>query len=429
MRPNGLNDRNKNNSSSRGKLSTKNTQILVYKDLDLVGQYYFSEVKITIGKGKEADLRLDNPRLDPVHAILHIQKDNIIISDQGDRLSIYLNGKPIKAAVLEPYDLIEIGQYGLKIQLVEKARDNHKGGPSTVVRRGNANRYSGRINALPRHSLHSDIDTSLSSSRGISKKQNFKSSVGTPSRQTGKIKPKIYPDDFFELPPYQGQTAPLRKKSSLQSKSGRRTEKYDYFDKGDLQRYSLVFSGKLKSGFTLLNVKYNLTYRFGIESRQLTRLIRGRKAILKRNLTYEKAYKFHQIFDASGAICSIVPEGDPPQRINETKSNKNKDSNWIQKDTFFQGTKNEYGFDLTSSPLLSETDTFFNQSFKAAKKKIKSGFSIFSKSTDLISSPKKKKIFSERILLQNHWKGDFLMCVCPVKLQRAIEAIRRVWTA
>jgi hypothetical protein len=100
-------------------ISDQGLIISVYEDLNLVGQYSFSCKKVVIGQGEEADLHLKDPHLCDIQAIIHIQNNNIIISDRSKNTGVYLNGRPIKAAVLDPLDLIEIGKYSLKFQITD----------------------------------------------------------------------------------------------------------------------------------------------------------------------------------------------------------------------------------------------------------------------------------------------------------------------
>jgi pSer/pThr/pTyr-binding forkhead associated (FHA) protein len=317
MRHKSLDDQKESNFALNHNSSDQGVKILVYEDLNLVGQYLFSHTTILIGKGRDADLCLEDPHISDIQAIVHIQNGNIIISDRSEKLGVYLNNKPVKAAVLEPFDLIEIGKYGLKLQVINSCN-----------KKVNGNTH-GSIPASNRSLLP------LRCSKNNSRAKNFKQN-------------SYLSEDFFALPP------PYRSRKPSHLK-GDKPNVLKSLSKASSKRFNLWFSGELKSGWTLLKVKKYLNRQFGIDYRKLTRFIRGKQIILKRNLTYLKAMKLYKAFESSGAICFVEPAKEPSPVINEEEHNPNIDP-IISKKKSSHGKSEEMASIFKGSSHLNSND-------------------------------------------------------------------------
>ena len=188
--------------------SGQGLKIFVYEDLNIVGQYFFSCKKVVIGQGEDADLHLKDPRLRDIQVIIHIQNDNIIISDRSENTGVYLNGRPIKAAVLDPLDLIEIGKYSLKLRVTDHDTQQDQNYQKVAMNQDRDDNRNHKLNLaeLVTPDLHHHRD-------GFKKvlccnKNHRSKSVHNPSQPNSKQSKNRHDlslrDDFFELLPYKG---------------------------------------------------------------------------------------------------------------------------------------------------------------------------------------------------------------------------------
>ncbi|HKK01091.1 MAG TPA: RDD family protein [Desulfuromonadales bacterium] len=79
----------------------------------------------------------------------------------------------------------------------------------------------------------------------------------------------------------------------------------------DSRRYCVVFSGKLKEGMTLDEVRKQLAATFNIPLEKAERILTGRPMTLKHGLERPLARKYVRAFEAAGVLCSLVPESEP----------------------------------------------------------------------------------------------------------------------
>lgn len=71
-----------------------------------------------IGRGRGADIRLDDPNISRTHLQLTFEDDSWVVSDLGSTNGSRLNGRPLSApAVLRPGDVIELGNTVLSFVL------------------------------------------------------------------------------------------------------------------------------------------------------------------------------------------------------------------------------------------------------------------------------------------------------------------------
>lgn len=72
--------------------------------------------------------------------------------------------------------------------------------------------------------------------------------------------------------------------------------------------YSLVFHGEIAPGKTPDQVRENVQKLLKVSPEQLSRVFSGEKIYIKKNLASEKAGRYKQLFETTGAICSLEPE-------------------------------------------------------------------------------------------------------------------------
>jgi pSer/pThr/pTyr-binding forkhead associated (FHA) protein len=66
---------------------------------------------ITIGRGANADIRLDEPGVEERHAAFEQHPDRVVLRDLGSHDGAVVNGVPLKSAVLHPGDQIVFEQH------------------------------------------------------------------------------------------------------------------------------------------------------------------------------------------------------------------------------------------------------------------------------------------------------------------------------
>jgi len=76
----------------------------------------FVKEKIVLGRILSADLRIDDPRVSRIHALIEIRGENILLTDLASTHGTYVNGQKIVEAKVKPGDLIRIGTAELRLE-------------------------------------------------------------------------------------------------------------------------------------------------------------------------------------------------------------------------------------------------------------------------------------------------------------------------
>ena len=82
--------------------------------------------EITIGRGTNNDIQIDNLAVSKVHAKIIKHPDHYTLEDLKSTNGTFLNGKQIKKADLGPNDIVMIGKHTLQIQSMDETRQNVK---------------------------------------------------------------------------------------------------------------------------------------------------------------------------------------------------------------------------------------------------------------------------------------------------------------
>lgn len=85
-------------------------------DGDVVHTSEFVKEKIVLGRILSADLRLDDPRVSRIHALIEIRGDAILVTDLASTHGTFVNGKKIVEATVNPGDTIKIGSVEIILQ-------------------------------------------------------------------------------------------------------------------------------------------------------------------------------------------------------------------------------------------------------------------------------------------------------------------------
>ena len=75
--------------------------------------------------------------------------------------------------------------------------------------------------------------------------------------------------------------------------------------------YSVLFTGKLRPGCEVAEVKRKLAATFRLDPRALETVFTGKPVVIKRAVDYPTACKYRQAFEAAGAVCIIAPRENP----------------------------------------------------------------------------------------------------------------------
>jgi hypothetical protein len=80
---------------------------------------YVPSAVLRIGRGTNAELRLDDVAVALEHAVIEPMERGYRLLDRGSATGTYLNGKPVHEALLSANDLIDIGGYQIRVQITD----------------------------------------------------------------------------------------------------------------------------------------------------------------------------------------------------------------------------------------------------------------------------------------------------------------------
>ncbi len=76
----------------------------------------FLKEKIVLGRILSADLRIDDPRVSRIHALIEVRGDNLILTDLASSHGTFVNGKKVVESKLKIGDVIRVGFVEIKIE-------------------------------------------------------------------------------------------------------------------------------------------------------------------------------------------------------------------------------------------------------------------------------------------------------------------------
>jgi FHA domain-containing protein/class III cytochrome C family protein len=80
---------------------------------------YVPSAVLRIGRGTNAELRFDDVAVALEHAVIEPAEHGYRLLDRGSATGTYLNGKPVREALLSANDLINIGGYQIRVQITD----------------------------------------------------------------------------------------------------------------------------------------------------------------------------------------------------------------------------------------------------------------------------------------------------------------------
>jgi hypothetical protein len=111
-------------------------EVLVFGRTGFVGSFVFSASKVSIGRARDAMVRLDDPHVSLQHAVLLMDGGLFRIKDLGSRTGTRVNGAPIlPRQPLEPTDEVSIGPFRLRVTTCEPDSVDSDRSPDEATRR------------------------------------------------------------------------------------------------------------------------------------------------------------------------------------------------------------------------------------------------------------------------------------------------------
>lgn len=92
-------------------------QVFIYRYGQFCGTECFSQEKIIIGRGQDADLCLVGSTISRTHAVLYVHEDGLGIRDLFSSNGTCLNGIPVRKGSFDAMDLLSIGPYVLRFRM------------------------------------------------------------------------------------------------------------------------------------------------------------------------------------------------------------------------------------------------------------------------------------------------------------------------
>jgi pSer/pThr/pTyr-binding forkhead associated (FHA) protein len=87
--------------------------MIIFRGRDKERSVQLNQKRMVIGRGEDADIRVDNPLVSRAHAIVSFTEGRWVIEDLDSPNGLYLNGKRTKLSPLTVGDRIELGRHVL----------------------------------------------------------------------------------------------------------------------------------------------------------------------------------------------------------------------------------------------------------------------------------------------------------------------------
>lgn len=95
-------------------------QVVILRDGLLVGTEVFVPGTYSVGSDPSSDLRLDDPSIDPRHALLYFQNGRSAIQDAGSNQGVFVNGHRVTACEIRSVDEVLCGPFVLKTRILSQ---------------------------------------------------------------------------------------------------------------------------------------------------------------------------------------------------------------------------------------------------------------------------------------------------------------------
>ncbi|WP_164007634.1 AgmX/PglI C-terminal domain-containing protein [Pyxidicoccus trucidator] len=108
-------------------------QVVILRDGLLVGTEVFVPGTYALGSDPTSDLRLDDPSVEPRHALLYFQNGRAAIQDAGSAIGLFVNGHRVSACEIRSVDEVLCGPFVLKTRVLAQRPQEAKPQPPPEV--------------------------------------------------------------------------------------------------------------------------------------------------------------------------------------------------------------------------------------------------------------------------------------------------------
>ena len=108
-------------------------QVVILRDGLLVGTEVFIPGTYSLGSDPASDLRLDDPSVEPRHALLYFQNGRAAIQDAGSAIGLFVNGHRVSACEIRSVDEVLCGPFVLKTRVLAQKPQEAKPQPPPEV--------------------------------------------------------------------------------------------------------------------------------------------------------------------------------------------------------------------------------------------------------------------------------------------------------
>nr|BDT31799.1 AgmX/PglI C-terminal domain-containing protein [Myxococcus sp. MH1] len=108
-------------------------QVVILRDGLLVGTEVFVPGTYALGSDPTSDLRLDDPAVEPRHALLYFQNGRAAIQDAGTATGLFVNGHRVTACEIRSVDEVLCGPFVLKTRVLAQRPQEVKPQPPPEV--------------------------------------------------------------------------------------------------------------------------------------------------------------------------------------------------------------------------------------------------------------------------------------------------------
>lgn len=77
----------------------------------------FQQSRIVLGRGRDADLQLDDPNVSRMHAVLYWEEDRVYVKDLGSTNGTFVNSRPVISGPVEDGDVIGVGSIKISLRV------------------------------------------------------------------------------------------------------------------------------------------------------------------------------------------------------------------------------------------------------------------------------------------------------------------------
>lgn len=104
----------KNQSSQAADASAQSIRIVAVKGGDMAGTWEFQKDSIGIGRGANADVKLDGKNISRIHTVIERRAEGIFVKDGGSLNGTWVNGLRITEKQISARDIVHVGGFRLK---------------------------------------------------------------------------------------------------------------------------------------------------------------------------------------------------------------------------------------------------------------------------------------------------------------------------